>query len=151
MDIDVRRDHGTLGSSATKKIAKQIKMLHGVVEMSKNVSDGAVIDMIKDRKTNGPANTDVNLLELQSAPTAKDVVDCTACRFAWLSVENDVGSSLNAVTLYDSFVSHCSAMQNANIFFHPCMLMFKQADTMIGNYMAGMSVNQVCMHASMCR
>jgi hypothetical protein len=42
-------------------------------------------------------------------------------------------------------------MQNANIFFHPCMLMFKQADTMIGNYMAGMSVNQVCMHASMCR
>lgn len=85
------------------------------------------------------------------APRSKDVIDCVACRYAWMQVEVDLGNSVDPVALYDAFVTHCSEMQLSNIFKHPCNNMFAMIDKMIGDYVASMSVNQMCMHAAMCR
>ena len=86
-----------------------------------------------------------------SARSAKDVIDCTACRFAWLKVEHDLANTYSEKALYDSFVTHCANMQMSTIFFTPCNDMFAQADDMIGDYLNGHTVNQMCMNARMCR
>jgi hypothetical protein len=87
----------------------------------------------------------------QVAPTAKDIIDCTACRYTWMQIEVDLGNAVDPVALYDAFVHHCSEMQLTNIFKHPCNAMFASIDKMIGDYVASMSVNQLCMHAGLCR
>ncbi len=85
------------------------------------------------------------------APNSKDVIDCTACRFAWMQVELDLGNSVDPVAIYDAFVTHCSEMQLSGIFRHPCNIMFANVDKMIGDYISSMSVNQLCMHNGLCR
>jgi len=85
------------------------------------------------------------------ARNAKDVIDCTACRYAWLRVEQDLGNTYSEKALYDSFVTTCASMQMTNIFFTACNDMFSQVDDMIGDYLNGRTVNQLCMHARMCR
>lgn len=85
------------------------------------------------------------------ARTAKDVIDCTACRYAWLRVEQDLGNTYSEKALYDAFVTTCANMQMTNIFFSSCNDMFAQVDDMIGDYLNGKTVNQLCMHARMCR
>lgn len=97
------------------------------------------------------------LLAAQAKPidlkgrTSKDVVDCVACRYAWLKVEQDLGNTYSEKALYDSFVTHCAHMQQSNIFFSACNDMFHQVDDMIGDYLNGHTVNQLCMKARMCR
>ena len=85
------------------------------------------------------------------ARTAKDVIDCTGCRFAWLKIEQDVGNSYSEKALYDSFITHCAGMQQSQIFFSVCNDMFSQVDDMIADYLNGHTVNQLCMNARMCR
>eukprot|EP00933_Yihiella_yeosuensis_P054582 TRINITY_DN53057_c0_g1_i1.p1 TRINITY_DN53057_c0_g1~~TRINITY_DN53057_c0_g1_i1.p1 ORF type:complete len:282 (-),score=55.14 TRINITY_DN53057_c0_g1_i1:61-906(-) len=85
------------------------------------------------------------------ARTAKDVIDCTACRFAWLKVEQEVGNAYSEKALYDSFVSTCASMQQSGIFFSPCNDMFAQVDDLIADYLNSHTVNQMCMNARMCR
>ncbi len=80
-----------------------------------------------------------------------DVIDCAACRFAWLKVEMDLGNSRALHRLYDAFVEHCAGMQESNIFFNPCNKMFGKIDKMIADYVTGNTVNQLCMKAKMCR
>jgi len=80
-----------------------------------------------------------------------DVIDCVACRFAWLKVEMDAGNSQKLKQLYDTFVYHCSQMQEGKLFFHSCNKMFAQVDKMIGDYIFGYTVSQMCENAQMCR
>jgi len=87
----------------------------------------------------------------QSARSTKDVLDCTACRFAWMHVEVDMGNTYSEKALYDAFVHHCAEMQMSRIFFSACNDMFVQVDDMIGDYLNGHTVNQLCMNARMCR
>ena len=150
LEADAAKAEGTIGGKYINKIVDNVKLLSGATQMMANISDHNVITMIKERKQ-GLENTEVNLIETQAAPTARDVVDCVACRFAWLGVEKDIGNSFDVVSVYDAFVAQCANMQQTNIFFTPCTLMFRQIDSMIGNYLASMSVNQLCTVAQMCR
>ena len=85
------------------------------------------------------------------ARSNKDVVDCVACRFAWLGVEQDLANANAPHQLYDAFVNKCAVMQESNIFFHSCLRMFGRVDRMIADYISGHTVNQMCMKAKMCR
>jgi len=86
-----------------------------------------------------------------SAPSSKDIIDCTACRFAWLKVETDLANTYSEKLIYDAFVTHCSTMQKTDIFYSACNDMFAQIDDMIGDYLNGFTVSQMCMNARMCR
>lgn len=83
--------------------------------------------------------------------SAKDVIDCTACRFTWLKCELDVGNSYSEKLLYDAFVTACTEMQKSDMFFTACNDMFVQVDDMIGDYLNGYTVSQMCENARMCR
>lgn len=83
--------------------------------------------------------------------SAKDVIDCTACRFTWLKCELDVGNSYSEKLLYDAFITACTEMQKSDMFFTACNDMFVQVDDMIGDYLNGYTVSQMCENARMCR
>ena len=82
---------------------------------------------------------------------AQDVEDCVACRYIWLQVEMDVGNSQIEENIYDSFTANCIEAQKAPIFYPACQDMFDGIDDMIGDYMDGYTVNQVCENARLCR
>lgn len=82
---------------------------------------------------------------------AQDIEDCVGCRFVWLGVELEVGNSQVEETIYDSFVKRCMEAEKAPIFFQTCQDMFDDVYGMIGDYMNGFTVNQVCEGAKMCR
>jgi len=82
---------------------------------------------------------------------AQDVEDCVACRYVWLQVEMDVGNSQIEENIYDSFTQNCIEAQKAPIFYPACQDMFDIIDDMIGDYMDGYTVNQLCENSRMCR
>jgi len=81
----------------------------------------------------------------------EDVEDCVACRYVWLQVEMDVGNSQIEENIYDSFYQNCLEAQKAPIFYPACQTMFDSIDDMIGDYMDGFTVNQVCENSLLCR
>jgi len=83
--------------------------------------------------------------------TAQDVEDCVACRYIWLQVEMDVGNSQIEENIYDSFTQNCIEAQKAPIFYPACQDMFDSIDDLIGDYMDGYTVNQLCENARLCR
>jgi hypothetical protein len=91
----------------------------------------------------------------QPAPVIKmrpeDIEDCTACRWVWLSIEAQVGNSQVEQTVYDAFTTACIEAQKAPIFYKACEDMFDDVYGMIGDYIDGYTVNQVCEGAKMCR
>jgi len=86
-----------------------------------------------------------------SAPRPRDVEDCVACRFIWLQIEQDVGNSQIEENIYDAFSNNCKEAQVAPIFYPACNDMWDQIDDMIGDYMDGYSVNQLCENSRLCR
>jgi len=82
---------------------------------------------------------------------ARLVEDCLACRFVWKSVQMDIGNSETQKTIYDSFVNQCKNGMKAPIMYAPCQQMFSKVDDMITGYAAGMTVDEVCAQAHMCR
>jgi len=85
------------------------------------------------------------------ARTAQDVEDCVACRYIWLQVEMDVGNTQIEENIYDSFTQNCIEAQKAPIFYPACQDMFDAVDDMIGDYMDGYTVNQLCENSRLCR
>jgi hypothetical protein len=83
--------------------------------------------------------------------SASDIEDCVACRYVWLQVELQVGNSQLEENIYDAFTSACIEAQKAPIFYAACDDMFDDVYGMIGDYMEGYTVNQVCEGAKMCR
>jgi len=81
----------------------------------------------------------------------EDVEDCVACRYVWLQVEQDVGNSAIEETVYDSFFQNALEAQKTPIFYPGCQTMFDQVDDMLGDYMDGYSVDQMCENAMLCR
>jgi len=89
-----------------------------------------------------------------SAPRPRmpeDVEDCVACRYVWLQVEMDVGNSQIEENIYDSFYQNALEAQKAPIFYPACQTMFDSIDDMIGDYMDGYTVNQMCENSLLCR
>lgn len=83
--------------------------------------------------------------------TAKLVEDCMACRFVWKHVEMDVGNANAQKTVYDSFIHHCRRGMSAPLLYQPCQAMFTSLDDMVHGYVAGLSVDEVCTQARLCR
>jgi len=81
----------------------------------------------------------------------EDVEDCVACRYVWLQVEMDVGNSQIEENIYDSFYQNALEAQKAPIFYPGCQTMFDSIDDMIGDYMDGYTVNQLCENSLLCR
>jgi len=81
----------------------------------------------------------------------EDVEDCVACRYVWLQVEMDVGNSQIEENIYDSFYQNSLEAQKAPIFYPGCQTMFDSIDDMIGDYMDGYTVNQLCENSLLCR
>jgi len=81
----------------------------------------------------------------------EDVEDCVACRYIWLQVESEVGNVARPESVYDSFNRHCKVAISTHVFQPACMDMHAQADDMIGDYMDGYTINQLCENARLCR
>jgi len=90
-----------------------------------------------------------SLANTQAKP--EDIEDCVACRYVWLQVEMDVGNSQIESNIYDSFKAHCRDAQLSRIFYPACQDMFDAVDDMIGDYMDGFTVNQMCENSRVCR
>eukprot|EP00933_Yihiella_yeosuensis_P071398 TRINITY_DN79604_c0_g1_i1.p1 TRINITY_DN79604_c0_g1~~TRINITY_DN79604_c0_g1_i1.p1 ORF type:complete len:208 (-),score=50.22 TRINITY_DN79604_c0_g1_i1:61-684(-) len=82
---------------------------------------------------------------------AKLVEDCLSCRFVWKGVEVDIGNSEFHKTIYDAFMNHCRQAMSTPIMYAPCQTMFHSLDDMITGYASGLSVDEVCVQANMCR
>jgi hypothetical protein len=87
----------------------------------------------------------------QTKQGPEDIEDCVACRYIWLQVEQEVGNSQIEEDIYNSFSASCKDAAAAPLFFPACQDMFDQSDDMIGDYMDGYTVNQVCENARLCR
>jgi len=83
--------------------------------------------------------------------TAEEIEDCVTCRYVWLQVEMDVGDTTIEDNVYDSFNQNALEAQKAPIFYPGCQMMWDQIDDMIGDYMDGKTVNQICENSLMCR
>lgn len=81
----------------------------------------------------------------------EDVEDCVACRFIWLQVEQEAGAAAGDDAIYKSFSNSCKSASEAPIFYSACQDMMAQADDMIGDYMDGYTVNQLCENSRLCR
>jgi len=81
----------------------------------------------------------------------EDVEDCVACQYVWKQVEQDVGNSAITQTIYDAFHANALDAQRTPIFYPACQTMFDAADDMIGDYMDGYTVDQVCENSMLCR
>lgn len=81
----------------------------------------------------------------------EDIEDCVACRYIWLQVEQEVGNTQVEQEVYDSFNNMCKDAAEAPLFFPACQDMHAQADEMIGDYMTGYTVNQLCENSRLCR
>jgi len=83
--------------------------------------------------------------------TAEEIEDCVTCRYVWLQVEMDVGDTTIEDNVYDAFNQNALEAQKAPIFYPGCQMMWDQIDDMIGDYMDGKTVNQICENSLMCR
>jgi hypothetical protein len=81
----------------------------------------------------------------------EDVEDCVACQYVWKQVEMDVGNSAITQTIYDSFHANAVDAQRTPVFYPACQSMFDAADDMIGDYMDGYTVDQICENSMLCR
>jgi len=90
-------------------------------------------------------------LPYQRKRMPEDVEDCVACRYVWLQVEMDVGNSQIEENIYDSFYQNCLEGQKSPIFYPACQTMFDSVDDMIGDYMDGYTINQMCENSLLCR
>jgi len=63
----------------------------------------------------------------------------------------DVGNSQISQTVYDSFHTNALEAQRSPIFYPSCQVMFDAIDDMIGDYMDGYTVNQICENSMLCR
>jgi len=81
----------------------------------------------------------------------EDVEDCVACQYVWKQVEQDVGNSAITQTIYDSFHANAIDAQRTPVFYPACQTMFDAADDMVGDYMEGFTVNQLCENSMLCR
>jgi len=81
----------------------------------------------------------------------EDIEDCVGCRYIWLQVEMDVGNSQIESNIYDSFKAHARDAQLSRIFYPATQDMFDAVDDMIGDYMDGFTVNQMCENSRICR
>jgi len=79
------------------------------------------------------------------------VEDCMSCRFIWQSVEMDVGNTNAQKVVYDSFMTQCRRGMGAPIMYQPCQMMFAHLDDMVTGYTSGLSVNEICAQARLCR
>lgn len=142
-ELEAMRRRGFFKSIAKigKKVFKGVgKLLGGAAKVAGSVV-GAVVG-------GGIANGGkAKLAEM----LAQDVEDCVACRFVWLGVELEVGNSQMEESVYDAFVKRCMEAEKAPIFFQACQDMFDDVYGMIGDYMNGYTVNQVCEGAKLCR
>jgi len=80
-----------------------------------------------------------------------DVEDCVACRYVWLQVEMDVGSSMVEENIYDAFYTRALDAQKAFVFYPAVQQMWDSLDDMIADYMDGYTVNQMCENSMLCR
>jgi len=80
-----------------------------------------------------------------------DVEDCVACRYVWLQVEMDVGNTAIEETVYDAFHANTLEAQTTPIFYPACQTMFDAIDDMLGDYMEGYTVDQICENSMLCR
>jgi len=87
----------------------------------------------------------------QTPRLPEDVEDCVACQYVWKQVEQDVGNSAITQTIYDSFHANAIDAQRTPVFYPAVQTMFDAADDMIGDYMEGFTVNQVCENSMLCR
>lgn len=102
----------------------------------------------RKRKTTAQIN---NIKSRNKVRSNMDVIDCVACRYAWLKVEMDLGNTRTPHQLYDAFVQHCAGMQESNLFYNSCNKMFGKIDRLIADYISGNTVNLICMKSRMCR
>ncbi len=82
---------------------------------------------------------------------ARLLEDCMACRFVWKNVEMDVGNTEQQKVVYDSFINQCKLAMKAPIMYMPCQHMYGRVDNMVTGYAAGMTVEEVCAQARLCR
>jgi hypothetical protein len=117
-------------------------------EAGTEAGQGGILDSVL-----GAVGSVVGKLTTALTPQAKpeDIEDCVACRYVWLQVEMDVGNSQIESNIYDSFKAHCRDAQLSRIFFPACQDMFDAVDDMIGDYMDGFTVNQMCENSRICR
>lgn len=81
----------------------------------------------------------------------EDIEDCVACKYVWGLVELQVGNDAVEENIYDAFVQSCLEAQKAPIFYPACEDMFDDVYGMIGDYMDGYTVNQICDTSRLCR
>jgi len=62
-----------------------------------------------------------------------------------------VGNSAITQTIYDSFHANAIDAQRTPVFYPAVQTMFDAADDMIGDYMEGFTVNQLCENSMLCR
>lgn len=145
----------------TDTLMKQVHMLHMNKErLLKDIKENRVMPIWELAKEEQRNKNNMKRFVRRTSPTGRlrqqgrtnmDVIDCTACRYIWLKVEQDLGNSREYHQLYDVFVQHCAQAQETQIFFHACNKMFGKIDRMIVDYVLGHTVNQMCMKAEMCR
>jgi hypothetical protein len=82
---------------------------------------------------------------------AADVEDCVACRYIWSQVEADIGNTAIENDVYLSYKANAKDAETQPIFYPSIQTMFDMIDDMIGDYMDGYSVNQLCENSNMCR
>lgn len=87
----------------------------------------------------------------QNGPTPGDVEDCMACQFVWAQVEMDVGNTQLQQAVYDTFHRNCAVAGKTPIFYPACQAMADMVDDLIGDYIQGHSVSQICTQNFLCR
>lgn len=144
--VALRRLRRGWGKKLKKGLKKVGSFVGKVVKGGAALALGAITGIGKtaDKVANGGKKKLDDML-------AQDIEDCVGCRFVWLGVELEVGNSQMEETIYDSFVKRCMEAEKAPIFFQTCQDMFDDVYGMIGDYMNGFTVNQVCEGAKMCR
>jgi len=109
----------------------------------------ALTNSLRNRRDYGDVTAHAPSFKSNRLP--EDVEDCVACRYVWLQVEMDVGNSAIEETVYDSFYQNALEAQKTPIFYPGCQTMFDQIDDMLGDYMDGYSVDQLCENSMLCR
>jgi hypothetical protein len=83
--------------------------------------------------------------------SAEEIEDCMSCRYVWLQVEMDVGDTQIEENVYDAFNQNAIEAQKQPIFYPGVQTMFDVVDDMLGDYMDGYNVNQICENSLLCR
>jgi len=83
--------------------------------------------------------------------TGIDVQDCVCCRYIWLQVEMDLGSTSDPSALYDAFTHNCIEAQKVPMFMSGCSDMYESINDMIRDYGKDYTVDQLCQNSEICR